>query len=178
MGRLLACVCALTLGLPGAVAVRAQVPEEAEHPARPEWMREPLNRFGIVLGHRTDLGLTPDQAAQLEALRSTLAERNKPLEDEARNIIGRTRAGAENGNVVERDVARANFERVRKVRDQVQKNDKEAWKEGERLLTKEQKKKADKLISQREAELKGEVPPFRGRRGGPMSGRRPTGSPQ
>ncbi len=178
MSRLLVGICALALALPGAVAVRAQSPEGGEHRAGPPRMREPLHRFSLVLDHSADLSLTSDQVNQLEMERGALTERNKPLEDEARSIMSNTRGAEEGADAVTREVAMANFERVRKVREQVEKNDKEAWKDGEKVLTKDQKKKADKLISAREDELKGDRPAFRGSRNGPMSGRHRPGGPQ
>jgi hypothetical protein len=173
MGRLSAAVCALALLFSGAVAVRAQDPEGGEQarPEKPRRVMPPINRFTIVLDHKADLALTTEQVTKLDGMRTALADQNKPLEDEVRSIVASTKPGAETGtNVVDRDVAAANFERIKKVRDQVQKNDKDAWKEGEKVLTKDQKKKADKLISEKEDEQK-EHPGFQGRRGSPMSGR-------
>src|SRR2546430_6993039 len=122
-------------------AVRAQGEEPAK-PARPEArFAAVINPLALVVDHKADVKLLPDQVVVLDSMRSALAEENRPLDEQVRSVMAAARPHMKDEasqTVEDRDVVQVGFERMRKIREQVEKNNKAAWKDAAKLLTKDQ----------------------------------------
>jgi len=158
-------------GALGPTEVAAQTPRtRQDRPARPD------ERFGPGFGMLNlpeQLELTEEQKAQIEKIRAELAEKNRPLMEEVRSIVGAPETPAQRGDRARpgRGMQRLTQEQREKVRplfEQMRENQRAAHEQVMALLTPEQKDKLEKLRAERAERMRERGP--RGQRG-PGQGR-------
>jgi Spy/CpxP family protein refolding chaperone len=150
-------------GALGPADAAAQTPPTGQdRPARP------AGRFGPGMLHLPEqLELTAEQKAQVEQIRAELAEKNRPLMEQVRSIVGEPEAPARRerarrGRRMPQLTAEQR-EQVRPLFEQMRENQRAAREQVMALLTPEQKETLEKLRAE-QAERRRERGP-RGQRG-------------
>ena len=126
----------------------------------------------MLLEQRTALELTDDQVAKLEAIRSSLEERNAPFVAEMQKLRG--------DDVRPRDMTQEQREAMRATMDRMRENNQAARAESQAVLTQQQQEKAQVLMRERMRERRGEGMKGEGMRRDGMRGERrapPPGGP-
>jgi protein CpxP len=158
-------------GALGPADAAAQPPRAGrERPARPD------GRFGpAALSLPEELELTEEQKAQVEKIRADLMEKNRPLMEQLRSVIGEPEAGRGERMRGGREMQRLTPEQREKARpilEQIRANHQAAYEQVLALLTPEQKEKLEKLRAERAERARGRG--LRGQRGpGPDRGATP-----
>ncbi|HEY8468401.1 MAG TPA: Spy/CpxP family protein refolding chaperone [Longimicrobiales bacterium] len=158
------------VGVLGPTEAAAQTPR-----ARQERPVHPDGRFGPgLLNLAEQLELTEEQKAQIEKIRAELQEKNRPLMEQVRAIVGEPDSAAQRGERARRGPRMQRLtpeqrEQVRPLFEQMRENQRAAHEQVMALLTPEQKEKLEKLRAEqaerwRERGLRGERGP--GRRDG------------
>jgi len=156
-------------GALGPAEAAAQTPPTGqERPARPG------GRFGPGMLHLPEqLELTAEQKAQVEKIRTELMEKNRPLMEQVRSIVGEPEAPAQRGERARRGrrmprLTAEQREQVRPLFEQMRANQREAHEQVMALLTPEQKETLEKLRAERAERWRERGP--RGQRGSVRDG--------
>lgn len=151
-------------GVLGPADAAAQTPPTGQdRPARPD------GRFGPgMLRLPEQLELTAEQKAQIEQIRAELEEKNRPLMEQVRSIVGEAEAPARQGERARRgrrmpQLTAEQREQVRPLVEQMRENQRAAHEQIMALLTPEQKEKLEKLRAERAERMRERGP--RGQRG-------------
>jgi len=134
----------------GPAEAAAQTPRpQQERPARPD------GSFGPgLLNLPEELELTDEQKAQIEKIRAELREKNRPLVEQVRSIVGAPDSAAERGDRARRGphmqrLSAEQREKLRPLFEQMRENQRAALEQVMTLLTPEQKDKLEKLRAER-----------------------------
>jgi hypothetical protein len=167
-------ISAIALSLAAApAALEAQAAPRTERPqagARAGGIGNPAAR---VLQHRDALGLTLDQVRQLQQLQAQYADRNQPLLDQLRSVrpamglrgeltdeqraeLRQRRQGMRDGGRHATPEARAEFEALRPVMEQLRANHVQAREQVQALLSAEQTARLQELTIRRGERPRGE----------------------
>ena len=159
-------------GALGPADAAAQPPRAGqERPGRPG------GPFGGVaaLDLPEELKLTEEQKGQIEKIRAELREKNQPLMEQLRSVVGEPEARRgermRGGREMQR-LSQEQREKARPILEQIRANTQAAYEQVLALLTPEQKEKLEKLRAERAERMRERG--MRGQRGpGPDRGRTP-----